>query len=280
MMNKGKNADHQVIRDFGSEWKRFSYEKTSIDQNCIEKNFWQYFSIFPFDRLPKDAAGFDMGCGTGRWAQFVAPRVGKLICIEPSDAIDVAKKNLERFPNVVLRKETSSDCSLRPESMDFGYCLGVVHHMPDPGGGIRDCSRLLKQGGYLLLYIYYNFENRSWLFRTVWKVSDAVRKCISRLPLVLKKLICDAIAAIVYWPIAKLAAFFEKWGVDSSRWLLSDYRDKPFYQMRNDSLDRFGTRLEHRFSQEEIQQMLTRSDLELVAFSEEMPFWCCLAQKK
>ena len=33
-----------------------------------------------------------MGCGSGRWAQFVAPRVKKLFCIDPSEAINVAKK--------------------------------------------------------------------------------------------------------------------------------------------------------------------------------------------
>ena len=38
-----------------------------------------------------------MGCGSGRWAQFVAPRVKQLICIDPSEAINVAKKNLDKF---------------------------------------------------------------------------------------------------------------------------------------------------------------------------------------
>tara|TARA_E500000178_G_C16910191_1_gene702231 strand:+ start:206 stop:364 length:159 start_codon:yes stop_codon:yes gene_type:complete len=50
--------------------------------------------------LPKNAVGFDMGCGSGRWAQFVAPKVKTLNCVEPSDAIDVAKKNLTVHTNV------------------------------------------------------------------------------------------------------------------------------------------------------------------------------------
>ena len=33
-----------------------------------------------------------MGCGSGRWASLVAPRVGHLNCIDPSSAIDVAKR--------------------------------------------------------------------------------------------------------------------------------------------------------------------------------------------
>ena len=37
---------------------------------------------------------------------------------------------------------------------------------------------------------------------------------------------------------------------------LSAYRTKSFYTMRTDSLDRFGTRLEHRFTKEKIEAMM------------------------
>ena len=36
-----------------------------------------------------------MGCGSGRWAKVVAPRVGLLNCIEPSSAIKIAKKKFK-----------------------------------------------------------------------------------------------------------------------------------------------------------------------------------------
>ena len=38
-----------------------------------------------------------MGCGTGRWAKFVAPKVNKLNCIDPSLSIKVAKKKLKKI---------------------------------------------------------------------------------------------------------------------------------------------------------------------------------------
>ena len=52
--------------------------------------FRKYFSLFPLNDLNKNSEGFDMGCGTGRW-HFVASKVGKLHCIDPSDALNVAK---------------------------------------------------------------------------------------------------------------------------------------------------------------------------------------------
>ena len=84
------NHDEKVIKDFGDEQTKFSYE--ALDEAKLKENFDQYFGIFPWDLLPKDAVGFDMGCGTGRWAKYVAPKVKTLNCIKPSNAIIVLSR--------------------------------------------------------------------------------------------------------------------------------------------------------------------------------------------
>ena len=65
-MQKNKNIDEKVVNDFGREWNKFNH--LEIDKNSLQASFESYFSIFPFDILPKNAEGFDMGCGSGRWA--------------------------------------------------------------------------------------------------------------------------------------------------------------------------------------------------------------------
>jgi hypothetical protein len=50
--------------------------------------------------------------------------------------------------------------------------------------------------------------------------------------------------------------------------------------MRTDALDRFGTRLEQRFTQDEISQMLTKAGFEKIQFSTREPFWTVLSYKK
>ena len=80
---------NQVINDFGKEWSFF----TQKNKNELSKVYNQYFNIFPWEIVNKNSIGFDMGCGSGRWAQFVSPNVKLLNCIEPSyEAIRVAKK--------------------------------------------------------------------------------------------------------------------------------------------------------------------------------------------
>ena len=220
-----------------------------------------------------------MGCGSGRWAQFVAPKVHALNCIEPSKAIDVAKVNLQKLDNVSFFHETTDSCSLNDQSQDFGYCLGVLHHIPDTKQALSDCARLLKKGAPFLLYLYYNLDNRPIWYRYTWKLSDFARNIISILPRTMKKAFCFLIAALIYLPLSRFALFVELLGLNVSNFLLSDYRNKPFYQMRNDALDRFGTRLEQRFSRQQIEDMLLESGFEDISFSEEMPFWTSISYK-
>jgi len=276
--HKSQNKDDKVIRDFGQEWQDYNYGNISILK--LKENFEQYFSIFPWERLSKISEGFDMGCGSGRWAQFVAPKVGVLNCIEPSDAIEVAKRNLYQQKNVNFYKQTTEECSIGPASQDFGYCLGVLHHIPNTENALADCVRLLKPGAPLLLYLYYNFENRSYWFRLLWRISDRIRRIICTLPHWLKRPICEVIALFVYWPLARLAYAAGYLDIKVNSFPLSDYARKPFYQMRNDSLDRFGTRIEKRFSKKQLLEMLTKAGLENIEFSQFAPFWCCLAYKK
>ena len=50
--------------------------------------------------------------------------------------------------------------------------------------------------------------------------------------------------------------------------------------MRTDALDRFGTKLEQRFTSDEIEKMMMEVVLEGIHFRESAPFWCALGYKK
>jgi hypothetical protein len=50
--------------------------------------------------------------------------------------------------------------------------------------------------------------------------------------------------------------------------------------MRTDALDRFGTRLEQRFTRPEITQMMENAGLENIRFSDGLPYWTAIGWKK
>ena len=88
------------------------------------------------------------------------------------------------------------------------------------------------------------------------------------------------VAACVYWPLARTARALEAVGLLPRSWPLAYYRDKSFYVMRTDALDRFGTRLEQRFTRAEIESMLHTAGVADVRFSENAPYWCAVGIKR
>ena len=210
----------------------------------------------------------------------MAPRVGTLHCVDASAAaLAVAIRNLAGFPNVRFHQASVDQLPMTPGSMDFGYCLGVLHHVPDTEGGLRLATATLKPGAPFLLYLYYGFDNQPSWFRTIWKVSELFRNVVSRSPMRLRYVLSQGIALGVYFPLARLARLGEKLGMDVHTFPLAAYRDRSFYVMRTDALDRFGTRLEQRFSREEIRSMMGRAGLGKITFSERAPFWCAIGTR-
>ncbi|HLG41838.1 MAG TPA: class I SAM-dependent methyltransferase, partial [Planctomycetota bacterium] len=139
------NVDPATVHGFGREWTRF--DQRVLPPEEIQLRFNWYFSIFPWNTLPPGAIGFDLGCGSGRWARFVAPRVGLLHCVDASDAaLDVARRNLADAPNCTFHHASADDLPFDDASMDFGYAVGVLHHIPDPGAALAACVRKLKPG--------------------------------------------------------------------------------------------------------------------------------------
>ncbi len=273
-----RNIDLLTVKGFGEEWSAF--DQTELDPIEHRQLFDAYFSIFPFGSLPQNAEGFDLGCGSGRWDALVADRVGILHCIDPSDdALSVARRRLSEYNNVQFHLADASTIPLEDLSQDFGYSLGVLHHIPDTETALADCVRKLKPGAPFLVYLYYNFDNRPWWFRLVWKASDVGRRKICRLPFALRKAITSVIAAFVYYPLSRLAMFLEKLGFNVETLPLSAYRRTSFYTMRTDALDRFGTRLEQRFSRNEIKAMMRRCGLTEIRFREDSPYWVACGVK-
>lgn len=274
-MNQSQNLDQGTVAGFGYEWEKFDQGSLSVSER--DQLFHKYFRIFPWDALPRDAAGFDLGCGSGRWARCVAPRVGRLHCVDASDrALEVAKRNLRDVPNCFFHQASVEQIPLEPGSMDFGYSLGVLHHVPDTEAGIRACVSRLKRGAPFLVYVYYAFDNRPAWFRSLWKASDLLRRGISRLPHGLRYGLSQVIAALVYFPLARTAYLLERAGLARFSFPLAQYRHSSFYTMRTDALDRFGTKLEQRFTAEEIRGMLARSGLERITISDQEPYWCAV----
>jgi ubiquinone/menaquinone biosynthesis C-methylase UbiE len=274
----GANIDVATVEGFGDEWRR--YDQSDLPEAELHEIFEQYFAVFPWRDLPDASVGFDLGCGSGRWARLVAPRIGTLHCVDASvEALAVARETLAAQTNCEFHVASVDALPFAEGSMDFGYSLGVLHHVPDTAAALRSAARPLKPGAPLLVYVYYAFDNQPPWYRAVWRATDLVRRVVSRSPPRLKATVTTAIAAVVYLPLARFARLASGAGRDVHRYPLSYYRDRSFYTMRTDAFDRFSTRLEQRFTAAEVRSMMEAAGLTDIVFSDGTPYWCAVGRR-
>ena len=276
-----RNVDTKVTDGFGQEWSTFTQGASDLTAEERKRLFDQYFWLFPWRDLPADAKGLDAGCGTGRWAMEVAPRVAHLHVLDASkEALEVAKRNLANAGNVTFHLASVSEIPLPDDALDFAYSLGVLHHVPDTQSAIKHIGSKLKPRAPFLIYLYYALDNRPAWFRAVWKLSNVARLLISKFPNRLKLVASQVIAATIYWPLAKISRLLDHAGISTRLIPLEAYKDRSFYTMRTDAYDRFCTSLEKRFTRAQIKQMLEDAGFDQIVFSEKIPFWCAVARKK
>ncbi len=268
------SMDPSTVEGFGLEWT--TYDQVDRDPDSIRRSFERYFEQFPWHELNENAVGIDVGCGSGRWAGLVTERGHALLALDASmPALGVARR---MAPRTAPLNGSAVELPVADNSLDFGFSLGVLHHLPNTDGALAEIHRVLRPGAPFLVYLYYAFDNRPAWFRLLWKLSDLGRKAISKLAHGPRLAVTRIIAATVYWPLARCAGLIERLGGNPSRFPLSSYRDQPFYVMETDALDRFGTQLEKRYSKSEITSMLEAAGFREISFNADWPFWCALAR--
>ena len=279
---KDQNLDQQVIDSFGHEWSAFDYSESETD-DALDSQFLAYCTPIDLTQFnSKSSVAADFGAGSGRWASRLLPYFSLVYALEPSDGANkVLGKKFSKESRMTILQETVGANSIPAGSLDLAMSLGVLHHIPDTGLAIKDVASKIKGGGIFLCYLYYKLENKPSYYRGLFWTSNSLRWVISRLPYALRKLIARVIAALIYLPLARTAKLLSSKGKNVSNFPLHHYANMPFVMLQNDALDRFGTRLEQRFSKKEITEMLGNAgfDLSTLKFSDVEPFWTFSVKK-
>ncbi len=274
---EGTNIDHTVVEDFGKEWLKFQ----NYTDDTIDKFVKEYFDILDDNIVNKNTYAIDIGCGTGRWTKYLSTRAGFVEAIDPSNAVIAADKLLGNIDNIRLTKASVETIPFDNNTFDFAMSVGVLHHIPDTQKAMIDCVKKVKQGGYFYCYLYYNLDNRGIGFKLLFQVTNIIRKIVSSLPAKAKSFICDILAAVIYLPMVLLVRFISSLGFEkfANKLPLSSYKNKSFFVLRNDALDRFGTRREQRFTRRQVEEMMSASGLGEIVISDKTPYWHGLGKK-
>jgi 2-polyprenyl-3-methyl-5-hydroxy-6-metoxy-1,4-benzoquinol methylase len=175
---------------FGFQWFRFA--RTQLDRDGFrqsEKDFRERTGFVADDLVGKLV--LDVGCGMGRFAEVATRWGARVVGIDLSQAAEVAAENLSDQWSATFFQADVFALPFAPESFDYIYSLGVLHHTPDCERAFKVLPSLLKPGGTIAIWLYSAYNN--W-----YRSSDLYRKVTHRLPKKVLLTLCQVAVPLYY----------------------------------------------------------------------------------
>ncbi|HYM75141.1 MAG TPA: class I SAM-dependent methyltransferase [Candidatus Dormibacteraeota bacterium] len=172
---------------FGFQWH--VHARTQLDTNESNRSERAFRKRTGF--RPEDLAGklvLDVGCGMGRFADVATRWGAHVVGIDLSLAAEVAATNLADRKAAIFQADVFQ-LPFAPESFDFIYSIGVLHHTPDCERAFKVLPSLLKPGGRIAIWLYSGYN--AW-----YKMSDVYRKVTRRLPPRLLHALCYGVVPL------------------------------------------------------------------------------------
>jgi ubiquinone/menaquinone biosynthesis C-methylase UbiE len=139
-------AAEAYFRTNAQDWDRI--RALHIDEREVEAALVELLADEPIDDL------LDIGTGTGRVLEVMAPRVERALGVDLSrEMLAVARVNLERAGarNCAIRQGDMYQLPAPGGSFDAVVIHQVLHYAEHPGRAIAEAARVLRPGGRLVV---------------------------------------------------------------------------------------------------------------------------------
>ena len=218
----------------------------------------------------------DLGCGIGRWSFFLTDKCKELLLVDFSEAIFVARHNLQESNNVLYFMADINDLPFCNDFCDIIFSLGVLHHLPN--NALEAVRMLNKYAQVLLIYLYYALDNRPWYFRSLLNMVTMIRSGLCKIRTQwIRSVITCIIALLFYKPLVGLGKIFQLFGHGNKVPLYEAYNGKSIKGVRQDVYDRFFTGIEQRFTKKDILKL--NDTYKEIIISDKIPYWHFLCKR-
>lgn len=158
------------LESFGRQWTRFEVAHPDEDRATFTAK-----TGVSLDRL-KGIRVLDAGCGGGRYARICAEAGAIVRGADHSRAVDKAQSLCEDLPNVCFVQADLKHLPFEPESFDFVFSIGVMHHDTNTRSVFDAVARMVKPGGRYSVWLY---RKNQW-----WQelINSGLRALTTRLP--------------------------------------------------------------------------------------------------
>jgi SAM-dependent methyltransferase len=229
----------RTVKDFGEQWLRYPDNEGFFGSLELFSDM-----IFPFLK-PEEIRGCrvaEIGSGAGRIVNMLLEAGAEhVIAVDPSDAFHVLCRNINQPEKVTCLKITGDQLHAYG-NLDYVFCIGVLHHIPDPAPVIEGAFKALRPGGHFLVWLYGKEGNGLYL-----ALITPLRVLTKRIP----HLMLAFLVEIMYWPLVIYIKFCHRLPLPLRGYMLSvlekmspEKRRLIIYDQLNPAYAKYYTKLE------------------------------------
>jgi len=222
---------------FAFEWKNI-YQENTYEKN----NFYHFLSPFIGEKDLRGKVTVDIGCGSGRFTKWAAEAGTNIsFATDLGDSVEVAYELTKKYGNVAV---IQADIYYMPfnKIIDIAYCIGVLHHLPQPKKGFLSLTKVLKEKGKMLIWVYSRRNNNRALY-----IYEPLRYVCRMIPKPILFKLCYFPATVVH-----LWNLFCR-GLKLKNMPFGYYENFSFNMKLNDSFDVLATPKSNYYFSEEIE---------------------------
>jgi SAM-dependent methyltransferase len=236
----------QSYKDFGNQFEIDSKIDEYWGSNIILRDIVSPFNL----KNIKNKVIAEIGIGSGRIIKNLQSYNPKNIyAIEPSRAIQIAKKNLSKHNNIKFIKIKCENIHFK-KKFDFIFSLGVIHHIPNSVKACKKIHNALKENGSFIMWLYAYEGNELYL-----KIFANFRKITIKLNDRILRLICYVLNLFLYFYIF-ICNFFE---LPMKQYLFKVFKKCSFEKRNYIIFDQLNPSYAKYYTKKDVKSLLEKS---------------------
>jgi len=261
--------DHkESYKEFGEQF----ITDSNIDGYWGSKEMLQDI-VYPFTLTSiKNKVIMEVGVGSGRILNNLVKFLPKkAIAVEPSQAINIAKKNNSLSKVKIEFLNIKAENLKIKKKVDYVFSLGVIHHIPNHKKACIKVYDSIKPKGKFIIWVYGHEGNELYLliFNNIRRVTRILPDSVLRMFCALLNLICYAyifLCKFIRLPMQKyMLEVFGKCSFEKRNYIIFDQLNPSFSKY---------------FKKQELIDLLKESGFKNISITHRHGYsWLAIAQK-